>query len=179
MRPLLLISVKECARHRAYRLYMCEPRSIEIREPPPTTAGASVPSWEHFAHDADIGVRGWGATPAEAFVQAALAMTAVVTDLKSIEPTDAIAVECNASSLDLLFYRWLNALVYEMATRGLLFGAFEVSIEGTRLVGVARGEKVDRARHAPAVEVKGATLTDLAVVERRPGCWLAQCIVDV
>jgi SHS2 domain-containing protein len=117
--------------------------------------------------------------PAEAFVQAALAMSAVVTDLKSIEPTDAIAVECNASSLDLLFYRWLNALVYEMATRGLLFGAFEVSIEGTRLVGVARGEKVDRARHAPAVEVKGATLTDLAVVERRPGCWLAQCIVDV
>jgi SHS2 domain-containing protein len=29
------------------------------------------------------------------------------------------------------------------------------------------------------VEVKGATLTELAVVERRPGFWLAQCIVDV
>ena len=90
-----------------------------------------------------------------------------------------VAVECKASSLDLLLYRWLNAVVFEMATRGLLFGAYEVSIEGTRLTGVARGEKVDRARHAPAVEVRGATLTELTVVERYPGCWLAQCVVDV
>jgi SHS2 domain-containing protein len=142
-------------------------------------AGAKVPSWEHFAHDADIGVRGWGATPAEAFAQAALAMTAIVTDLKLVQLTDIVSVECKASGLDLLLYRWLNALVFEMATRGLLFGSFEVSIEGTRLMGVARGEKIDRARHAPAVEVKGATLTELAVIERRPGCWLAQCIVDV
>ena len=66
-----------------------------------------------------------------------------------------------------------------MATGGVLFGAFDVSIEGTYLTAVARGERVDRARHAPAVEVKGATLTELAVVEQRPGCWLAQCVVDV
>jgi SHS2 domain-containing protein len=171
-----LISIKEREMHSAYQLYMCEPRSIEIRE---RAAGTNVPSWEHFAHDADIGVRGWGATPDEAFVQVALAMTAVVTDLKLVKLTDIVAVECQASSLDLLLYRWLNALVYEMATRGLLFGAFEVSIKGTRLVGVARGEKVDRARHAPAVEVKGATLTELAVVEQGPGFWLAQCVVDV
>jgi tRNA nucleotidyltransferase (CCA-adding enzyme) len=172
----MLISIKERRLHRAYQLCMCEPRSIEIRE---RAAGTNVPSWEHFAHDADTGVRGWGTTPDEAFVQVALAMSAVVTDLKLVKLTDMVAVECQASRLDLLLYRWLNALVYEMATRGLLFGAFEVSIEGTRLVGVARGEKVDRARHAPAVEVKGATLTELAVVEQRPGCWLAQCVVDV
>jgi SHS2 domain-containing protein len=30
--------------------------------------------WEHFAHEADVGVRGVGATRAEAFEQAALAM---------------------------------------------------------------------------------------------------------
>ncbi|HJZ44135.1 MAG TPA: archease [Hyphomicrobiaceae bacterium] len=172
----MLIGIKERRLHCAYRFCMCEPRSMQIRE---RAAGANVPSWEHFAHDADIGVRGWGATPDQAFVQAALAMTAVVTDLKLVKLTDTVAVECQASSLDLLLYRWLNALVFEMATRGLLFGAFEVSIEGTRLMGVARGEKVDRVRHAPAVEVKGATLTELAVVERRPGFWLAQCVVDV
>ena len=27
--------------------------------------------WEHFPHDADVGVRGWGTTAAEAFEQAA------------------------------------------------------------------------------------------------------------
>jgi SHS2 domain-containing protein len=35
--------------------------------------------WEHFPHDADVGVRGFGATAAEAFEQAALALTAIVT----------------------------------------------------------------------------------------------------
>jgi len=35
--------------------------------------------WEHFSHDADVGVRGFGATPAQAFEQAALAMSAIVT----------------------------------------------------------------------------------------------------
>ena len=46
--------------------------------------GSAVPTgrrgqWEHFPHDADVGVRGWGATAAEAFEQAAQALTAVVT----------------------------------------------------------------------------------------------------
>jgi len=34
-------------------------------------------------------------------------------------------------------------------------------------------------RHAPAVEVKGATFTELAVSEDRPGLWRAQCVIDV
>lgn len=158
---------------------MRDPRPSEPLQHAAAAAGSGVPSWEHFAHGADIGVRGWGATPAEAFVQGALAMTGVVTDPAGVRPLEAVAIEASARTLDLLFYRWLNALVYEMATRGMLFGAFEVAIEGGRLVGLARGEKVDRARHAPAVEVKGATLTELAVAEQRPGRWVAQCIVDV
>jgi tRNA-splicing ligase RtcB (3'-phosphate/5'-hydroxy nucleic acid ligase) len=36
-------------------------------------------AWAHFPHEADVGVCGFGATPAEAFEQAALASTAVVT----------------------------------------------------------------------------------------------------
>jgi SHS2 domain-containing protein len=124
-------------------------------------------------------VRGLGSTQAEAFAQAALAMMAVITEPASIRLVDTVTIESDARTLDLLLYRWLNAIVFEMATRGLLFGQFEVTIEGLRLKGVARGEKVDRARHAPAVEVKGATLTELAVVEQGPGRWMAQCVVDV
>ena len=36
--------------------------------------------WEHFSHEADIGIRGVGPTLATAFEQAAIAMTAVITD---------------------------------------------------------------------------------------------------
>ena len=66
-----------------------------------------------------------------------------------------------------------------MAERRMIFGAFEVEIDGERLRWRALGEPVSRARHAPAVEPKGATFTELAVVEDRPGQWRAQCIVDV
>lgn len=37
--------------------------------------------WTHFHHEADIGVRGTGHSPEEAFEQAAVALTAVITDL--------------------------------------------------------------------------------------------------
>jgi SHS2 domain-containing protein len=158
---------------------MSDQPAIESRPGAAANTSAKTASWEHFSHDADMGVRGWGPTPAEAFAQAAVAMTAVITDPKLVRANEAVAIVCEARDLDLLFYKWLNALVFEMATRGLLFGAFEVSIDGLRLKGLARGEKVDRARHAPAVEVKGATLTELEVEERQPGRWLAQCVVDV
>jgi SHS2 domain-containing protein len=46
--------------------------------------------WEHYEHDADIGVRGYGATRAQAFEQAALALTAVVTDPTLIVIRDRI-----------------------------------------------------------------------------------------
>ena len=135
--------------------------------------------WQHFAHGADIGVRGRGATPAEAFAQAATAVTAVVTDPSRVRPQVAVRMQCQAPDLEMLLFEWLNTLVYQMATRCMLFAAFDVRIEGDRLEAVARGEGVDVLRHAPAVEVKGATLTELAVRQGPEGDWTAQCVVDV
>src|SRR5574342_89263 len=69
--------------------------------------------WEHFSHGADIGVRGFGETKAEAFEQAALALTAVLTDPEQVEPREAVAIACEAPDDELLFADWLNCLVYE------------------------------------------------------------------
>lgn len=135
--------------------------------------------WEHFAHEADMGVRGFGITREEAFEQAALALTAVVTDPKTVTENEVVEITCEAPDAELLFVDWLNALVYEMATRNMLFSRFEVRIDGQRLHGKAWGEKVDVARHEPAVEVKGATYTALSVSPDESGNWLAQCVVDV
>lgn len=134
--------------------------------------------WEHFEHGADVGVRGFGATKAEAFEQAAVALTGVVTDLDRVRATDRITIECEAPDDEMLLAEWLNALIYEMATRRMLFCRFAVRFEGLRLHGIAHGERVDTQRHQPAVEVKGATYTALRVA-----CdgdeWVAQTVVDV
>jgi SHS2 domain-containing protein len=140
---------------------------------------ARSPYWEHFAHGADIGVRGVGSTLAEAFEQAALAMTAVVTEPSRIASLSTVEVECTAPDPELLFVDWLNRIVYEMAVGRYLFGAFEVSIDGMQLRGRLHGEPVDVGRHQPAVEVKGATMTALSVARGDEAGWIAQCVVDV
>lgn len=134
--------------------------------------------WEHYPHDADVGVRGRGATKAEAFEQAALAMTAAVTELREVRPLERVRLSCEAPDDELLLAEWLNALVYEMATRRMLFSRFAVRIEGSRLAGEAWGEPADAARHHPAVEVKGATYTTLRVAREGEG-WMAQTVIDV
>jgi len=66
-----------------------------------------------------------------------------------------------------------------MAVRRMLFGRFDVRIEGTRLQATLWGEAVDVARHAPACEPKGATYTALRVGKDADGLWSAACVVDV
>lgn len=134
--------------------------------------------WEHFEHKADIGVRGFGNTMAEAFAQAAIALTAVITDLALINATTAVQLSCSDPDNETLLYDWLNTLVYEMATRKMLFSRFEVSIDAGELHATVSGEAIDMARHQPAVEIKGATYTELAVYSK-DGQWVAQCVVDV
>jgi tRNA nucleotidyltransferase (CCA-adding enzyme) len=135
--------------------------------------------WEHFEHQADIGVRGFASGKAGAFEQAALALTAVLTDPAGVQPLEAVPIACAAPDDELLLVDWLNALVYEMAVRGMLFGRFAVRLADHRLEATAWGEPVRRERHAPAVEVKGATYTALRVARTGSGEWLAQCVVDV
>ncbi len=135
--------------------------------------------WEHFAHEADAGVRGIGADMRTAFEQAALALTAVVTDPAAVHPAQKREFECDAPDEELLLADWLNALIYSMGTDLLLYAKFEVAIEGTHLHASAWGEKLDVARHRPTVEVKGATFTELAVRQQADGSWIAQCVVDV
>jgi len=135
--------------------------------------------WEHFTHGSDIGVRGVGTTREEAFEQAAIALVAVITDPSLVVAKCQIVVECEATDSEVLLVAWLNALVYEMAVRGMIFGRFAIRLDGFHLHGTAWGEDVDIVRHEPAVEVKGATYTSLFVGQSPDGSWIAQCVVDV
>ena len=132
-----------------------------------------------FPHGADIGVRGTGTTRAAAFEQAAAALAASVVEPENVSPTDVVSITCTAPDDRLLLYDWLNAVIYEMAVRRMVFGRFEVSLQGQRLEGRAWGEAIDPGRHAPVVEPKGATMTGLKVEQHRDGSWVAECIVDV
>lgn len=137
------------------------------------------PRWEHFEHKGDVGIRGYGRTPDEAFEMAAVAMTAVITNPERIQPNQEIEISCDGSDLDILFLDFLNTIISEMDLRKMLFSKFKVQIDGLSLKAKCYGEKIDIKRHEPAVEVKAATLCELKVYQLPDSTWVAQCVLDV
>ena len=135
--------------------------------------------WDHFEHEADIGVRAVASSREELFELLAEALTAIITEPASVRSLETITIHCDAPDDALLLVDWLNALVYEMATRRMLFGAWLVQLDDHRLTARVSGETVDRTRHQPVVEVKGATYTALSVEQDAGGTWHGQCVVDV
>jgi SHS2 domain-containing protein len=135
--------------------------------------------WEHFPHGTDVGIRGYGPTPAAAFGQAGRAMTAAMTGLERVEPRQAVVLECAAASLEELFFDWIDALAFEMSTRRMVFVRFEVELDDCRLRASVWGEPIDLARHEPGIEIKGPTYAQLRVGYAPAGGWVAQCVVDV
>ena len=107
------------------------------------------------------------------------ALTAIVTDPSGVRATDAVHIRCSAPDNAVLLVDWLNALIYEMATRGMVFSSWRVELDGCDLEARVEGEEVARERHKPVVEVKGATYTALSVEKDADGQWRGQCVVDV
>ena len=111
--------------------------------------------WALFAHDADVGVRGFGPTREAAFEQGAIALMHAMGAGSDVAPRQMVSIACEAPNDEVLFVDWLNALIFEMATRSMLFSRFRVGIEDGRLRAEAWGESIDPARHEIAVEAKG------------------------
>ena len=108
-----------------------------------------------------------------------MAMTAVITEPEKVQAEQEVKINCNADDDEILLVDWLGALLYEMDVRKMLFSRYEVTIKDENLQAIAWGEKCDRKKHQPAVEIKGVTYTCLSVREDDDGLWSAQCVVDV
>lgn len=124
-------------------------------------------------------MRGIGRTREEAFAQAALALTGVVADPARVAAVECVPLRAEGPDDELLFMAWIDAIVYEMAVRRMLFARYEVKIDEQRLTALAWGEAVDVSKHEPAVEIKAATFAELKVKQAGDGMWIAQCVVDV
>jgi len=139
-----------------------------------------MPPFETFSHQADIGIRGYGVTQAEAFANGAKALFSLMVDLKEVKPKEEVKVSCQADEPSELFVEWLNQLLAVADLERKLFSRFEVEIPPTgALRGKAWGEKIDPRKQTLLTEVKGATYSQLEVKELEDGRWLAQCVVDV
>jgi SHS2 domain-containing protein len=137
-----------------------------------------TPAYETFEHEADVGIRGFGKTAKEAFENAAAALYSVMVKIEAVTPREERHITVSAPDQELLLVEWLNALLSLSDIERMVFSRFVVTMEGTHLQGTAWGEKLDRMRHEPKVEVKGATY-HLLKVHKDGDRYVAQCVVDV
>lgn len=132
--------------------------------------------WEHFAQGKDTGARGYGGNLEEAFEQAALALAAIVNKMP-VDPKIAVTVVCEASDDELLLAEWLDAVLYEMAARRMVFGRFSVTIRGRRLYGTAWGELIHAKRDG--IPEPRVALSDFKIKRDASGTWMAGCVVGM
>jgi SHS2 domain-containing protein len=136
-------------------------------------------SYETFDHTADLGLRVRAPDLATLFIDAARGLfSMIVREPGTIRPADAVSIELNAPSLDLLLFDWLSELIYLYETRHLLLGEFDVRLSENHLSATGRGEPLDRQRHELEHEVKAITYHALKLEQTSNG-WLAEVIVDI
>lgn len=134
-------------------------------------------SYDFFDHDADVGITGRGATLEAAFEAAAEAVFSIMADLGTLGRESHVTFAFDENDVELALVTWLNRLLAEARSRGLMLSDFKLARDGDRWHGEAWG--APWGRHAiGGVEVKGATLTMLSVKES-DGQWEARCVVDV
>ena len=140
-------------------------------------SGPTQTRYSYFEHEADMGIVGCGNTPEAAMQAAAEATFALMADLDQIRPSRSVEVAFDEPDTDFALVVWLNRLLAEARSEGLALGRFRLEHEGSHWHGTGTGEPWRRDLER-GVEVKGATLTMLAV---RPsaGGWEARCVVDV
>jgi len=140
---------------------------------------AGAAGYEYFEVEADVGVRAWGPSLAEAFAQAALGVLAIGVEPESVAGSEQREVRGQGDSAETLLVDWVNQCLYVHEIEGFAVRHVEVDTLSPGLVhGFLHGEEIDRERHRLGTVVKAATLHEVTVVEHA-GRAEVQLIVDV
>jgi SHS2 domain-containing protein len=135
--------------------------------------------YDYFEVEADVGVRAWGPTLAEAFAQAAAGVLALAVSPEGVAGVETREVRAQGDSLETLLVAWVDECLYVHEIEGFAVRRVEVdALDGTLVHGVLHGETLDPGRHRTGTVVKAATLHQVRVDETPSGARV-QVIVDV
>ncbi len=158
-----------------------------MREPLPKDPN---PQFEIIEHPADVGFVAYGATLEELFANAAVALLSLGCELAGVEERDRRELEAAGADLEALLFAWLAEILAVGDAEQLVFRRVEVTrlavplpAEGAnrgsgRALGIAYGEKFDKARHRAGTYIKAVTFHQLRVEQTAEG-WRAQVYLDV
>jgi SHS2 domain-containing protein len=136
-------------------------------------------NYRQLSHTADLAWRIWGASLTELFENAGGALSATLTDRRTVRRQETRQVSLEAPDREALLVDWLNHLLYLFDIEGFIGREFRVaSLSPVRLEAQALGEIFDPARHPQKTAVKAATYHHLEITPKNRG-WQATVILDL
>ena len=135
--------------------------------------------YRQIPHTADLAWRLWGGDLPELFENAGRALSATLTDIRSLRRRETREVSLESSDREALLVDWLNHLLYLFDIDGFLGRDFQVrALTSDHLEAEVEGEIFDASRHPAKTAVKAATFHKLAIVPADDG-WRATVVLDL
>ena len=135
--------------------------------------------YELIDHTADIGIKVYGKDIAELFKNAAFAMFDIIADLSSLKNSVTVDIKKDAPNSEELLVAWLDELLYNFYTKGLIFSQFEiVDLNDSHITAKAFGRHIGENRSRLKTEIKAVTYHELKI-ENKNNIWQTQLIFDV
>ena len=109
-------------------------------------------------HTADIGIVAYGADIKALFVNSAIGLSSLITDLDTINEVDQKQIELTAEDAEVLLVQWLNELIYIFEVDHIVFKRFDVAeLTDNRIKANCYGEKINPKHNTLLREIKAAT----------------------
>jgi SHS2 domain-containing protein len=140
--------------------------------------------FEFLEHTADVYVRAYGNSIREAYENAALAMFETITKTKKVTQTEKETITAEAEDLYALLYSWLETLLVNSETKGMLYSKFQIinwteTDDSFKITAHVWGEKFQSEKHFQKVAVKAVTYHRMAVMHEKEGKVVLEFILDI
>lgn len=134
-------------------------------------------------HTTDAYIEAVGATLEEAMQFAGMALIDTMCAINSISPNIAEHIEASGDDEVTLLYDWLESILLKFDLEGRVYSKFKVapiakSAAGLHALAEVSGEKYDRQKHGPKVEVKAVTYHRMEVL-REDNSTILRFILDL
>jgi SHS2 domain-containing protein len=140
--------------------------------------------FEFLEHTADVYVRAYGASMQEAYENAALAMFETITKTGKVAEKVEETLTVEAEDQYALLYNWLEALLVNSETKGMLYSKFQITDwtetpEAFKFTAHVWGELFNSKKHLQKVAVKAVTYHRMVVIHEKEGKAVLEFILDI
>ena len=124
--------------------------------------------YDIIEHTADVAVKAYGDSIAEAFENAAKGMFDIITDYSHIESKGEYDITLKAPDFEQLLVDWLSELLFLHSANNLVFGSFKIQMTDHHLLARISGEEYSLSKHKAGIEIKAVTYHMLEVHTKKP-----------